>query len=145
MHDIHPGDPLPDTLSAFLSGSPFAYTVAIAPPGFSSGEHIGPAAISRNNVNALRAGHVEAHSKRLRSTTAFAGTSIRRLPSVRIARRVSYPQTASKNMLSILSPATRQIGMPLGRVVQVAWQALSNLQAHAGGGNHGDPAKYLAG
>ena len=52
MHDINPGDPLPDTLSSFLSGSPFAYTVAIAPPYFSNGNHIGPAAISRNNVNA---------------------------------------------------------------------------------------------
>ncbi len=49
MHDIHAGDPLPDTLSAFLSGSPFIYNVAIAPPHISSGEHIGPAAINRNN------------------------------------------------------------------------------------------------
>ena len=31
-HVIHAGDPLPDTLSSFLSGSPFAYTRAIAPP-----------------------------------------------------------------------------------------------------------------
>ncbi|MBV8457916.1 MAG: TonB-dependent receptor, partial [Acetobacteraceae bacterium] len=52
-HDIHPGDPLPDTLSSFLSGSPFVYTVAIAPPYFSNGPHIGPAAISRNNVSAF--------------------------------------------------------------------------------------------
>ncbi len=47
-HVIHAGDPLPDTLSSFLSGSPFAYTRAIAPPYFSNGEHIGPAAINRN-------------------------------------------------------------------------------------------------
>jgi hypothetical protein len=47
-HVIHVGDPLPDTLSSFLSGSPFAYTRAIAPPYFSNGEHIGPAAINRN-------------------------------------------------------------------------------------------------
>lgn len=47
-HVIHPGDPLPDTLSSFLSGSPFAYTRAIAPPYFSNGEHIGAAAINRN-------------------------------------------------------------------------------------------------
>jgi hypothetical protein len=46
-HDIAVGDPLPDTLSGFLSGSPFAYTVAIAPPFVSGGEHIGPAAINR--------------------------------------------------------------------------------------------------
>jgi hypothetical protein len=50
QHDIHPGDPLPDTLSSFLSGSPFVYTVAIAPPYFSNGPHIGPAAINRNSV-----------------------------------------------------------------------------------------------
>jgi hypothetical protein len=42
---------LPDTLSSFLSGSPFVYTVAIAPPEVSGGEHIGPAAISRNNFS----------------------------------------------------------------------------------------------
>jgi Carboxypeptidase regulatory-like domain len=47
-HTIHVGDPLPDTLSSFLSGSPFAYTRALAPPYFSNGEHIGPAAINRN-------------------------------------------------------------------------------------------------
>ncbi|MFZ1083907.1 MAG: carboxypeptidase regulatory-like domain-containing protein [Terracidiphilus sp.] len=50
-HDIHPGDLLPDTLSSFLSGSPFVYTVAIAPPGISGGQHMGPAAINRNNVS----------------------------------------------------------------------------------------------
>jgi hypothetical protein len=47
-HVIHVGDPLPDTLSSFLSGSPFAYTRALAPPYFSNGEHIGAAAINRN-------------------------------------------------------------------------------------------------
>jgi Carboxypeptidase regulatory-like domain/TonB dependent receptor len=48
-HDIHAGDPLPDTLSGLLTGSPFSYVVAVAPPYFSGGEHIGPAAINRNN------------------------------------------------------------------------------------------------
>ena len=51
-HNLHYGDKLPDTLSAFLSGSAFAYTIAIAPPGISGGDHIGPAADNRNNVNA---------------------------------------------------------------------------------------------
>ncbi len=50
-HDVQYGDMLPDTLSALLSGSAFAYTIAIAPPGISSGRNIGPAAASRNNVN----------------------------------------------------------------------------------------------
>jgi hypothetical protein len=48
QHTIHPGDPLPDTLSSLLSGSPFLYTVALAPPYFSGGAHIGAAAINRN-------------------------------------------------------------------------------------------------
>jgi hypothetical protein len=51
-HDIRAGDPLPDTLSALLTGSPFSYNVAVAPPYFSSGAHIGPAAINRNNFSA---------------------------------------------------------------------------------------------
>ena len=51
-HNMNPGDPLPDTLSGFLSGSAFAYTVAVAPPYFSNGPHIGPAAINRNNFSA---------------------------------------------------------------------------------------------
>ena len=49
MHTVHVGDPLPDTLSSLLVGSAFAYSVSIAPTYFSNGEHIGPAAISRNS------------------------------------------------------------------------------------------------
>lgn len=52
MHNIAVGDPLPDGLSGFLSGSAFSYTVALPSQGYSGGEHIGPAAISRNNVAA---------------------------------------------------------------------------------------------
>ena len=48
QHNVLPGQPLPDTLSSFLVGSPFQYTVAVAPPYFSNGTHIGPAAINRN-------------------------------------------------------------------------------------------------
>jgi hypothetical protein len=52
QHDVQPGQPLPDTLSSLLHGSPYAYTVAVAPPYASNGAHIGPAAINRNDVNA---------------------------------------------------------------------------------------------
>jgi hypothetical protein len=50
-HDVHAGDPLPDTLSGLLTGTPFSYNVAVAPPYFSNGDHIGPAAINRNNFS----------------------------------------------------------------------------------------------
>ena len=46
-HDIQPGDPLPDTLSGLLSGSPFNYTLSVSPTYFSGGPHIGAAAINR--------------------------------------------------------------------------------------------------
>jgi hypothetical protein len=49
QHVIHAGDPLPDTLSSLLVGSPFNYTVVVSPTYFSGGEHIGAAAINRNN------------------------------------------------------------------------------------------------
>jgi hypothetical protein len=51
-HNIAMGQQLPDTLSAFLSGSAFSYTVAVAPPEFPQGGQIGVAAISRYDVNA---------------------------------------------------------------------------------------------
>jgi hypothetical protein len=47
-HNIRAGDPLPDTLSGLLTGSAFVYTTAVAAPYVSGGDHIGPAAISRN-------------------------------------------------------------------------------------------------
>jgi hypothetical protein len=50
-HNVQPGDPLPDTLSSLLTGYPYSYTVAVAPPFISNGPHIGPAAISRNDFN----------------------------------------------------------------------------------------------
>jgi Carboxypeptidase regulatory-like domain/TonB dependent receptor len=48
LHNVRAGDPLPDTLSGLLTGSPFVYTIAVAPPYFSGGPHIGVAAINRN-------------------------------------------------------------------------------------------------
>jgi hypothetical protein len=50
-HNVNPGDPLPNTLASLLIGYPYGYTVAVAPPYFSNGPHIGPAAINRNDVN----------------------------------------------------------------------------------------------
>ena len=50
-HDIAAGAPLPDTLTALLTASPFAYTLAVAPSYFPQGDQIGVAAISRYNTN----------------------------------------------------------------------------------------------
>lgn len=50
-HDVAIGDLLPDTLSGFLSGAPFAYIVVAEPPQISNGTHIGPVAANRSNFN----------------------------------------------------------------------------------------------
>lgn len=52
LHNVRVGDPLPDTLSAFLTGTPFAYSRAVASSNFSNGARIGPAADSRNSYEA---------------------------------------------------------------------------------------------
>jgi hypothetical protein len=52
-HNIAVGAALPDTLSALLTASPFAYSTAVAPPIFPQGDQIGVAAISRYDVNAF--------------------------------------------------------------------------------------------
>jgi hypothetical protein len=51
-HTINIGDPLPDTLSAFLTGSAFAYTRAVAPSYFSNGQNIGATAVNRTAIAA---------------------------------------------------------------------------------------------
>ncbi|MBZ5513492.1 MAG: TonB-dependent receptor [Acidobacteriia bacterium] len=50
-HDIRAGDPLPDTLSAFLTGTPFAYGISEAPPYFAQGERIGDSGVRREAYN----------------------------------------------------------------------------------------------
>jgi hypothetical protein len=47
LHDIHKGDLLPDTLSGFLTATPFSYTVTAAPPLFAQGERMGDSAVRR--------------------------------------------------------------------------------------------------
>src|ERR1700691_113072 len=52
QHDVRPGQPLPDTLSSLLIGYPYGYTSAVAPRYASNGARIGPAAITRDDLNA---------------------------------------------------------------------------------------------
>jgi hypothetical protein len=50
-HDIPAGAPLPDTLSAFLTGTPFSYTITVAPKNFPQGNHVGEIAARRAAYN----------------------------------------------------------------------------------------------
>ena len=51
QHNLAPGDPLPDTLSAFLTGTPFSYSAASAPRYFAQGNRVGEDAERRSAYN----------------------------------------------------------------------------------------------
>ena len=132
-NDIHPGDTLPDTLSAFLSGSAFAYTVAIASPGFSSGEHIGPAAISRNNV-AIYAQDTWKLTPRITLDYGLRWDLYTTITE-RAHRTSSFLTTNDiQNFMINPQPGYQTNWRAFEPRLQVAWQATSNLQVHAGGG-----------
>ncbi len=50
-HNINAGDLLPDSLSGFLTATPFSYIVAAAPQGFPQGTKMGEAAVRREAFN----------------------------------------------------------------------------------------------
>ncbi len=134
MHDVHPGDPLPDTLSGFLAGSPFAYTISVAPPYFSSGEHIGPAAINRNNVNAY---FQDAWKLSSQFTLNYGLRWELYTPITERARRTAGFLDVNGKQEYVVNPQpgyrTESGWKALGPRVQAAWQATKNLQLHAGG------------
>jgi len=131
-HDVHPGDPLPDTLSGFLSGSAFAYSVAIATPNFSSGEHIGPAAISRNSF----AAYVEDTWKlNSRLTLNYGVRWDLYTPITERAHRTSSFRTIDGVQQFVINP---QPGYSTNYHafeprMQAVWQATPNLTVNAGG------------
>jgi hypothetical protein len=132
-HNLNPGDPFPDTLSSLLSGSPFAYTVAIAPPYFSNGEHIGPAAISRSNYNA----YIQDTFKLTPTFTLDFGLRWEHYgPITERAHRTSSFRTINGTQQFVINPQpgyhTDYKGF--GPRVQASWQVSKNFSAHAGGG-----------
>jgi hypothetical protein len=132
-HNIAVGDPLPDTLSGFLSGSPFAYTVAIAPSFISSGAHIGPAAINRNDFNVYAQ---DTWKVTPRFTLDYGLRWELYTPISERARRTGGFLTANGVQEYVINPQpgykTNKNGF--GPRVQAAWQVTNKLQVHAGGG-----------
>ncbi|MBZ5594936.1 MAG: TonB-dependent receptor [Acidobacteriia bacterium] len=51
-HNIQPGDPLPDSMTGFLTATPFSYTIAVSPAMFPQGDHIGWTGVQREAYGA---------------------------------------------------------------------------------------------
>lgn len=131
-HDIAVGQPLPDTLSGFLSGSAFSYTVALAPVYSSGGQHIGPAAISRENYSAW----LQDTWKITPSFTLDYGLRWEYYTPIKErAHRTSAFRTINGTQQYVINPqpgySTTLNGW--GPRVQATWQANSNTTAHIGG------------
>jgi hypothetical protein len=131
-HDIHAGDPLPDTLTGLLSGSPFIYTVAVAPSYFSNGEHIGAAAINRN------AGAIYAQDSWKLSDRFILDYGVRweiYTPIAERAKRTSgFLNTGDRQQYVINpQPGYRTNLDGWGPRVQLTWRESQQLQFHAGG------------
>jgi hypothetical protein len=131
-HDIQPGDPLPDTLSGFLSGSSFAYTVALAPKFISGGEHIGPAAINRNNVNAY---FQDTWKLTPKLTLDYGIRWELYTPITERAKRTSSFQMIDGVQQYVVNPQPgyRTEWKAWAPRVQASWQVASNFSVHAGG------------
>jgi hypothetical protein len=137
MNDVKTGQALPDTLSAFLTGRPFVYTVAVAPPYTSGGDHIGPAAISRN------AGAVYAQDTFKISDRFVIDYGIRweiYSPITERAKRtsgfleVNPPAGQMQQYLDNPQPGYKTNLDSFGPRVQVDWRVTGTLHVHAGGG-----------
>ncbi len=131
-HDIHVGDPLPDTFSSFIIGSPFIYTVALPPTFSSGGQHIGPAAINREDYNAW----IQDTWKITPRLTLDYGVRWEiYTPISERAHRTGRFRSVDGHTQYLVNP---QPGYKTdwngwGPRVQVAWQATQKLTAHVGG------------
>ncbi len=133
LHNINVGDPLPDTLSGFLSGSPFAYTVALAPSFVSSGDHMGPAAINREGYGWWVQ---DTWKMTPRLTLDYGIRWDLYTPITERAHRTSSFSSATGNQEYVINPQPGYRTPKNGWQprVQASWQVTDKLTAHAGAG-----------
>jgi hypothetical protein len=136
-HNVEPGAPLPDTLSSLLIGYPYGYTIGVAPPYFSNGAHIGPAAINRNDGNA----YVEDTWKINDRWAIDYGLRFELYsPITERAHRTSgflnpFPAPGvGQQYLINPQPSYRMGSNDWGPRVEIDWNAPGQVRVHAGGG-----------
>ena len=134
-HNIKAGDPLPDTLSAFLTGSAFVYTTAIAPPYISGGDHIGPAAASRNGFGL----YLQDTFKITPRITVDYGLRFEIYSPIteRARRTAGFLDNAPGQQQYVVDPQPGYRYLQrngLAPRVQIDWRIKGSLHMHAGGG-----------
>lgn len=133
QHNLGIGDALPDVLSSFLSGSPVAYLVAVAPPEISSGAHIGPEADRRTNYNA----YVEDTWKMRTNITLDYGLRWEHYtPLEERANRTGGFRVLNGKTDYVVNPQPtfKSTWNGWGPRVQMSWAPGRNLTIQAGGG-----------
>jgi len=135
-HDIQVGQQLPDTLSAFLLGSAFSYSVAVAPPQFPQGGQIGVAAISRYDLNLYAADTWKLSGK---FVLDYGVRYELYSPITERARRaagaefISGPSGPEQLYIINPEPVYRWRGNNWGPRVRLTWEPSSGLLIRAGG------------
>jgi hypothetical protein len=135
-HDIHVGDPLPDTLTGLLTASASTYTIAVAPPMFAQGDSIGDSAIHRDSYNAYFQDSWKATGRlTLNYGLRYEISSPIRETEKRTSAPVLSGGTGSPGSRLTVNP---QPGYRLdkngwGPRLSVDWRAASNTTAHVGG------------
>ena len=131
-HNIAVGQQLPDTLSAFLSGSAFSYTVAVAPPEYPQGDQIGVAAISRYDFNA----YAEDTWKISPNLVLDCGLRFELYsPITERAHRSAGMEFVNGQQLYLINPQPpfHWLGNNWGPRMRLSWQAAKDLWIRAGG------------
>lgn len=123
-------------MSAFLTGSAFVYTTALAPSYISGGIHIGPAAITRNNFTLYAQ---DTFKVTPRVTLDYGLRFELYSPIEERARRTAgfLPTAPGQQQQYVVDPQPGYRYLQLNGVaprVQIDWRIRNTLHVHAGGG-----------
>jgi hypothetical protein len=136
LHNIQAGDPLPDALTGFLTGTPFSYQISIAPSQFPQGDHIGWSAIHREAYSAYFQDTWKATPKLSVSYgLRYEVTTPLREPTDRASGPAFLPTSSGirEALLVNLQPTYHTDWSGWGPRLSLEWSATSHLLWHVSG------------